>query len=84
MRHAILVLAVIVSMCTLAYSEPIRLHPENPHYFLYEGEPTILITAAEHYGTVLNLDFDYHRYVDTLASPKYERDIALRILARQM
>ena len=51
-----------------AFAEPIRLHPENPHYFLFRGKPTILITSAEHYGAVLNLDFDYKRYLDTLAA----------------
>jgi hypothetical protein len=38
----------------------------NPHYFLFRGEPTILITSGEHYGAVLNLDFDYHKYLETL------------------
>ena len=32
------------------------------------GRPTILITSAEHYGAVLNLEFDYRRYLDTLAA----------------
>lgn len=48
--------------------EPIRLHPENPHYYLFRGEPTILITSAEHYGAVVNKDFDYVTYLDALAS----------------
>lgn len=51
---------------TAAQGKPIALHPENPHYFLYRGEPTVLITSAEHYGAVLNLDFDYKTYLDTL------------------
>lgn len=42
-----------------AQNQPIRMHPDNPHYFEYRGEPTVLITSAEHYGAVLNLDFDY-------------------------
>ncbi len=45
---------------------PIALHPENPHYFLWRGEPTMLITSGEHYGAVLNLDFDYVKYLDEL------------------
>jgi hypothetical protein len=45
----------------------ISLHPDNPHYFLFRGKPTILITSGEHYGAVLNLDFDYTRYLDVLA-----------------
>jgi hypothetical protein len=48
--------------------EPIRLHPENPHYFLFRGKPTVLVTSAEHYGAVLNGRFDYLKYLDTLAA----------------
>jgi hypothetical protein len=48
--------------------QPICLHPENPHYFLFRGQPAILITSAEHYGAVVNLDFDYQVYLDTLAA----------------
>ena len=51
-----------------AAAAPIALHPENPHYFLWRGRPTILITSAEHYGAVINLDFDYRKYLDTLAA----------------
>ena len=45
---------------------PIALHTDNPHYFLWRGQPAILITSAEHYGAVLNLDFDYRVYLDEL------------------
>ena len=51
-----------------AQATPFHLHPENPHYFLFRGEPTLLITSAEHYGAVLNADFDYARYLETLAA----------------
>lgn len=47
---------------------PIALHPDNGHYFLWQGKPAILITSGEHYGAVLNLDFDYNRYLDALAA----------------
>ena len=47
---------------------PFHLHPENPHYFLFRGEPALLITSAEHYGALLNADFDYARYLEALAS----------------
>jgi hypothetical protein len=46
---------------------PVTLHPDNPHYYLFRGRPAILITSAEHYGAVINLDFDYVRYLDVLA-----------------
>ena len=47
---------------------PIALHPDNAHYFVWRGRPTILITSAEHYGAVINQDFDYRKYLDTLAA----------------
>lgn len=54
-------------MSTVA-AEPIRLHPDNPRYFLWRGKPMVLITSGEHYGAVLNLDFDAVAYLDTLAA----------------
>jgi hypothetical protein len=47
---------------------PISLHPKNPHYFLFRGKATALITSGEHYGAVMNADFDYHKYLATLAA----------------
>ena len=53
--------------CTLsAQVHPISLHPANPHYFSYNGNPTVLITSGEHYGAVMNPDFDYKIYLKTL------------------
>ncbi len=49
-------------------AEPIRLHPDNPHYFLWRGKPTILMTSGEHYGAVLNSAFDYAKYLAVLES----------------
>ena len=45
-----------------------RLHPDNPHYFEYDGKPTVLVTSGEHYGALMNLDFDYVKYFDELQS----------------
>jgi hypothetical protein len=47
---------------------PLALHPDNPHYFLFRGKPTVLVTSGEHYGAVLNRDFDYVKYLDELAA----------------
>jgi hypothetical protein len=44
----------------------LRLHPENPRYLEFRGAPTVLMTSGEHYGAVLNLDFDYIPYLDEL------------------
>ena len=45
---------------------PIRLHPENPHYFLYHGKAVALVTSGGHYGAVINGEFDYHKYLAAL------------------
>jgi hypothetical protein len=47
---------------------PLSLNPENPHYFLFRGNPTVLIGSTEHYGAVMNLDFDYVKYLNELQS----------------
>lgn len=51
-----------------SYDPPLGLHPENPHYFLFRGKPVILIGSTEHYGAVMNLDFDFNTYFDELAA----------------
>ena len=51
-----------------AAEPPLALHPDNGHCFLFRDKPTVLITSGEHYGAVLNLDFDYITYLDTLAA----------------
>ena len=48
-------------------AEPIRLHPENPRYYLFRGKPFLVVTSAEHYGALINRDFDYRKYFETLA-----------------
>ena len=62
------ILSSILIPPTASASEPSELHTSNPHYFLFRGSPTVLITSGEHYGAVLNLDFDYIRYLDELQS----------------
>jgi hypothetical protein len=62
--------ACLSALLAVAFSisaQPLSIHPENPHYFQYKGKPTIIITSGEHYGAVLNLDFDYKKYLETLA-----------------
>jgi hypothetical protein len=66
MRPSALVL--IAGMLQLYGAEPIRIHPGNPHYFLFRGRATALITSGEHYGAVLNADIDYRRYLAALES----------------
>ncbi len=44
----------------------LRLHPENPRYFLFRGETLAPVTATEHYGAVVNPDLDGPAYLDML------------------
>lgn len=62
MNPALLAALLAAGLC----AQPIQLHPSNPHYFLFQGKPAILITSAEHYGAVVNQDFDYVAYLDAL------------------
>jgi hypothetical protein len=73
-RHGLL--SAMLALCCVtsvpAASEaprqkPLALHPDNPHYFLFRGKAALLISSAEHYGAVLNLDFDYGPYLKELA-----------------
>ena len=48
--------------------KPLAVNPQNPHYYIFNGKPTVLITSAEHYGAVVNKEFDYVRLSGQLAS----------------
>jgi hypothetical protein len=68
MKSVSLAAAVIgISLCS-SLAAPLALHPINPRYFVYEGKPLAIITSAEHYGAVVNLEFEYKKYLDTLAA----------------
>jgi hypothetical protein len=76
MRTSLLrtLLLVILSPATSpasAADKPLALHPDNPHYFLFRGKPAVLLTSGEHYGAVLNRDFDYVPYLNELQARKF-------------
>lgn len=56
--------AFILSLSGVA--QPLALLPQNPHYFTYQGKPTVIVGSGEHYGAVMNLDFNYDTYLKTL------------------
>ena len=71
MRHSIPAVCVIfycgfAARGADAENRPIALHPDNPHYFLFRAKPTMLVGSTEHYGAVLNREFDNVKYLDTL------------------
>ena len=61
-------LAAEKTPCPTAARQPINLHPDNPHYLLWHGKPTVLVTSGEHYGAVMNTELDYIAYLDELQS----------------
>ena len=66
-RTKALLLAATCAVLTVPESAgqaPIRLHPDNGHYFLYRGRPVVLVGSSEHYGALINLDFDYVPYLE--------------------
>jgi hypothetical protein len=61
-------IVLLFATAALAQTPPLSLHPDNPHYLLFRGKPTILVGSTEHYGAVMNLDFDYNKYLDELVA----------------
>ncbi len=47
-------------------AQPVALHPENSHYLIFNKKPLVLVTSAEHYGSVINQDFNYKKYLETM------------------
>ncbi len=66
MKKYVFFVFVFIFSVVYGFAQPISLHPENPHYFMWKGKPTILVTSAEHYGAVLNADFDFRKYLQTM------------------
>lgn len=55
---------------TISFAQPLALHPDNPHYFVFKNKQTVLVTSGEHYGALINLDFNYKKYFRELHSEK--------------
>jgi hypothetical protein len=66
-RIIILMSLMLTGACT-SRKIPLALHSENPHYFLFRNKPVVLIGSTEHYGAVMNLEFNYISYLDELAA----------------
>lgn len=73
-RSLLTILAIVaaaLSTMPVTAEHPVSLHPENSHYLLFRGRPTVLITSGEHYGAVLNADFNAMPYLDELQSCEF-------------
>ena len=67
-RHApvVVLFASLLPAALSAAAEPLALDRQNPRYFVFRGQPTVLVGSGEHYGAILNPAFDYKRYLETL------------------
>lgn len=64
---SVCIVAVLLGILTVtSLSEAVKVSPTNPHYYWMSGHPVLLITSAEHYGAVINGEFDYVAYLDKL------------------
>ena len=50
--------------------EALRIDPANSKYLLFRNKPLVLISASEHYGSVINRPFDFERYLADAAEHK--------------
>jgi len=60
--------AILLVLTTAAWADPVAVCPSNPRYFYYKGKPLVFITSDQHYGAVIDRDFDFTRYLDFLAA----------------
>jgi len=65
-----LVWGMVLGLAWPLGAQPLARDLQNPRCLLYKGRPVVLITATEHYGAVLNQDFNYAGYLDELARNK--------------
>jgi hypothetical protein len=57
---------VLLVLAGTGVAQPVRVHAANPRYYEWRGKPVVFVTAAEHYGAVLNPDFNFGKYLDTM------------------
>ena len=56
----------MVIIVQAASAQTLQLLPSNPHYFLYQNKPLVIVGSGEHYGSVINTVFNYDKYLQTL------------------
>ncbi len=62
-------LAMLASTVVHA-QDAVKIAPDNPKYLWFRGKPLVLISASEHYGSVINRPFDYEKYLANAAEHK--------------
>jgi hypothetical protein len=58
----------VLAAASPAAADPVAAWSRNPRYFARDGRPLVLVTTDHHYGAVVDLDFDFVRFLDALAA----------------
>src|SRR5215813_8171832 len=64
------VFALLFTGSFVSAQDAVRIDPANPKYLLFRDKPLLLISASEHYGSVINRPFDYEKYLADAANHK--------------
>ena len=66
-------MAFLVALAALSAAhaqDAVSIDKENPKYLWFRDKPLVLISASEHYGSVINRPFDYEKYLADAAQHK--------------
>jgi hypothetical protein len=66
MRKALVCFYGMLTIMQTVSAQALKLLPSNPHYFLYQNKPLVIVGSGEHYGSVINTAFNYEKYLQTL------------------
>ena len=64
------VLLGVAALSVAQAQDAVKIAPDNPKYLWFRGKPLVLISASEHYGSVINRPFDYEKYLADAAEHK--------------
>ena len=71
MKKQLLYFGIAVAFITMTIAcgnSHIKVCPANSHYLFYKDKPIVLITSDHHYGAVIDMDFNFVKYLEYLAS----------------
>lgn len=57
---------LVLAFAAFLPGQPLARLAENPSYYSFRGRPILLVGSGEHYGAVLNEDFDWRKYLVAL------------------
>jgi Family of unknown function (DUF6298) len=58
-----MILLGVAALSVAHAQDAVKIAPDNHKYLLFRGKPLVLISASEHYGSVINRPFDYEKYL---------------------